>query len=102
VSKPEEIDENFSAILSQMVRLQSRVDALTAIMELLALRCGSTRDQFRSAVKSLTDACIQKRLEKIEDRAPRMAAKIDQREDIPDIDPEILRYLRFDDETRSD
>jgi hypothetical protein len=102
MSSREQIDETFSAILSHMVRLQSRVDALTGIVELLALRQGSTRAQFRSAIKSLTDSCVQKRLEKIEDLSPGMAAKIDHREDIPEIDPEILGYLRFDDETRSD
>jgi hypothetical protein len=78
--------------------INAKVDALTAMVEILYLNRGSTREKFRSTLKTTRDAMIQKYLEKIQEKFPRLAAEIDWRETMPEIDQKLLDELRLDDE----
>jgi len=76
----------------------SKIDALTAMVELVYLKHGSTREEFRGTLKKTSEAILQKYLEKIGDQFPRGAAEIDLREKMPEIDQKFLDSLHLGDE----
>jgi hypothetical protein len=76
----------------------AKIDALTAMVEILFVKHGSTQKQFRAALKKATDAIVQKYLERLGDQFPREAAEIDLREKMPEIDQSFLDSLKFGDE----
>lgn len=92
------LSDSEAALVSHIINLQARIDALTAIVELLALNNGSTREKFRHGLKTVIDASIQKRLEKLEAQSPRAAALVDLRKEMPEIDQKFLDALEFDGE----
>lgn len=99
MSTPSEPDQPVSAkdvemLISHIVSLQARVDALNAMVEVLASREKIPLELFRSTTKKIYDTCLQKRLEPIEEIDQGAAAKLDPRGDTPDIDPDLLRDLR--------
>jgi hypothetical protein len=87
-----------AALVFHIINLQARIDAVTAIVASLAIGHGSTHDKFYSALKTVIDASVQKRLEQMEGQNPGEAALIDLRKEIPDIDQKFLDELKFDDE----
>ena len=78
--------------------VNSKIDALTVMVEDLHVKNGSTRDEFRKALKKWKNACEQKYLEKIQEKFPRLASEIDLRAKVPEIDQNLLDGLKFDDE----
>ena len=87
--------EDFLALISHIVSLQARCDALNAMVEVLASREKIPLAQFREKMKEIYVTSYQKRLEPIEDSDPAAAAKIDQRGDMPALDPDLLKDLFF-------
>ena len=92
-------DENAAkekaALVFHIINLQARIDALTAIVEILAVGHGSNHDKFYSALQTVIDASVQKRLERIERQSPAEAALIDLRKEFPEIDQKFLDELKF-------
>jgi hypothetical protein len=97
-NEPNNLSDSEAALVSHIINLQARIDALTAVVELLALNNGSTRDKFRHGLQTVIDASIQKRLEKLEAQSPRAAALVDLRKEMPEIDQKFLDALEFDGE----
>lgn len=93
--------EDVLALLSHIVSLQARFDALNAMVEVLASKQKIPLDVFRAKMKEIYSVCHQKRLEPIEDVDPAAAAKIDQRGDRPEIDPDLLGDFFFGDGGKS-
>ena len=91
---PEPSDDTLAAVISQNIGLQARIDALNAMVEVLASRSGVNLQVFRATSEKIRAASYQKRLERIEDQSPEASAKIDQREDMPSIDPDLMNDLR--------
>ena len=92
--EPPVTSKDVAALISQIVSLQARLDALNAIVEVMAERHKWPLDLMRQKQHEIYAACLQKRLEQIEDVDPEAAAQIDQRGDTPAIDPDLLRDLR--------
>lgn len=87
-----------AALIFQIINLQARIDALDALVQILAVGHGSNTEQFQAAHKKTVDAFVQKRLEKLENQSPAEAASIDLRKEAPDIDQSFLDALKFDEE----
>jgi hypothetical protein len=85
------------ALTSHIVSLQARCDALSIAVHLLAVKLGLPRSSVQRLLKTGYDTSLQKRLERIEDQSPLWASKIDQRESLGDIDPDLLKGLEFED-----
>ena len=99
MSTPPEPEQPVSAkdvevLISHIVSLQARLDALNAMVEVMASHQKMPLSLFRSSMKKIYDTCLQKRLEPIEEIDQAGAAKLDPRGDTPDIDPDLLRDLR--------
>ena len=82
----------------KVMALQARCDALDAVVEVMALKLGSTRQKFLEGRKRVCAAALQKRLETVEAVDPSAACSIDDRTDSVPLDMNILRGLVFDDE----
>lgn len=93
-SEPE-IDEKF---LSAYIELKSRVDALNAMVTLLARHAGADPKKLRTVLATLRQTIAHKYRERVEDQSPPLAARLDQLAESPDVDLGILDQLRFDDE----
>ena len=86
--------KDVEVLISHILSLQARLDALNAMVEVMASRQKLPLSLFRSTMKQIYDTCLQKRLEPIEDVDQAAAAKLDPRGDAPDIDPDLLENLR--------
>lgn len=91
--------EIFKTTQFSLLVANAKINALTTLVEIIYLRNGATREKFRGEFKRVTDAIVQKYLEKIGDQFPRLAAEIDQREKLPEIDQDFLDSLRPGDES---
>jgi hypothetical protein len=89
-------DKIHAALVSQIVALQARVDGLQALVEILALNAGSDRQKVKATLKTVTESSHQVRLDRIEDLSPTAAALIDQREDIDELDLDLIDELGFE------
>jgi hypothetical protein len=83
------------ALLRHVMFLQAKLDALTLAVELLAKNNGSTSQQFRDGLQTLTQTILQKRLERIEGQAPQWAALIATGIDLPKVDQSLLDKLKI-------
>ena len=92
---PEPIVEALSALTSQIVALHARCDALSTLVQVLATNQGAQRKDVLAVLETVRATCLQKRLEQIEDQSPRWAARIDQRPEAGEVDPNLLKSLRF-------
>jgi hypothetical protein len=86
------------ATQSNILLAHAKIDALGILVAGLYLQKGSTSDKFYAQFKRVTDAIAQKYLEKIEGQFPKLAADIDWREKMPEIDQDFLDSLRPGDE----
>ena len=85
------------ALTSHIVSLQARCDALSIAVHLLAVKLGFPLSAVQRLLGTAYDTAHQKRLERIEDQSPLWASKVDQREALGDIDPDLLKGLEFED-----
>jgi hypothetical protein len=88
-------DDGHAATISQLVVLHARLDALNAIVEVLTSKQQMPLDVVRDTQQKIYAASLQKRLEQIEGLSPEAAARIDQRGDMPSIDPDLMKHLKF-------
>ena len=72
----EELLEAVKQLTTSLVRLNARCDALEAALLTL--------------VAQVTESQFQKRLERIENKFPKIAADIDYRAEVPDLPDELL------------
>ena len=93
--EPPVTSKDVAALISQIVSLHSRLDALNAIVEVMAERHKWPIDLLRKKQHEIYSASLQKRLEQIEGLDPEAAAQIDQRGQMPAIDPDLMNDLRF-------
>lgn len=87
--------------MAHNIRLQARVDALTALVTLLARNAGAAPEAVNKTLRNVEAAALQKRLEAVENQSPELAAEIDPRGDMPDIDLSLLERLKFDEDGQS-
>ena len=90
--------ESEIAVVTHVLHLQCRLDALTAAVRLLSAAQGSSHEAFYAGLEKVFAAAYQKRLEHIEHQNPRLAALLDTRKDVSGIDQSFLDGLKFDDE----
>jgi len=72
--------EMLTTLSARSIRLEARCDALAQVLCALAVRHGIEMETIASAIERATARCHQKRLERIEDRNPSVAADLDLRE----------------------
>jgi hypothetical protein len=77
-----------------IVQVQARCDALTSMVQIMAMAQGKDRMKVQVALDTLTATSFQKRLEKIEDQSPLWAARLDTRPDASAVDPVRLDNLQ--------
>jgi hypothetical protein len=77
------MDSKLTAFETELIRhiaaLQARCDALEAVVEVIAINHGSTREKYQAVLETARERALQFRLERIEDQNPAAAAKIDDR-----------------------
>lgn len=69
----------FKAHLSKRIQIESRIDALTAVVGLLAGKLGMTPEEVNRLLQNIEAQAHQKRLEIAEDIDPEIAAELDKR-----------------------
>lgn len=79
----------------QILTLQARCDALAAVVRMLAGRLGADTAKFPEGLEIIVETCRQLRLEKVEDRSPTLAARLDQRGPFVQLDPDLLDLFHF-------
>lgn len=92
----EDIDAFAKATTKHIIALQARVDALTAMVTLLATHLGADASGVRASLRGVEAASTQKRFEELEQLSPRLAADLDDREEMPEQWLDLLDHLRFD------
>lgn len=84
--------------IAGMIHLSARVDGLELMVAALGGKVGWTPAKTVEMLRKAQNTVYQKRLERVEDRNQAAAASVDIREAYPEIDENILRELKFDDE----
>jgi hypothetical protein len=77
-------------LTSKTIRLEARCDALEIACETLARKAGIPAGQMLKTIDDMTAAFHQKRLERVENASPAIAAEIDNRPSMPDLPDELL------------
>jgi hypothetical protein len=89
------IGEIVDATTRHIVQLQARCDALAALVLVLGKQLGAEPEKLREALGTVQATAYHKRLETLEDQSPTSAARLDQREDLSNVDWDLLKHLRF-------
>lgn len=95
-----DLEEIINALLGQLLALQARCDALETLVQILAVKQGSRRENVQAVMEKVRATYLQKRLARIEDRDPATAAQIDWRSDLSTVDDKLLDQLRFPDDPK--
>jgi hypothetical protein len=83
-----------ASVAKALVRIEARIDVVEHLHLNNSRHAMRNPSAFRSFRAKLYEACYQRRLEKLEDEDPALAARADARAGLPDLDPEIMEQLR--------
>jgi hypothetical protein len=95
---PDDPSEKDREVITTILGLQSRVDALTICVETLMKGHSTKPNEIRENIQKLIQTCRQKRLERIEGQNPRLAALLSEGLPAEKIDQKLLDGLQFDDQ----
>lgn len=87
---PKEVYQSIVALTSKTIRLEARCDALEIACGALARQAGLPDGQILKLIDDMTAASLQKRLERVENVDPAIAAEMDNRPAMPDLPSELL------------
>lgn len=85
-------------LISQILHLQARCDALDGLVQMLMLKQGVDAETLHKTLRAVRATAFQKRLEALEDSNPALAALLAQNQSMQDIDLDLLDGLRFEDD----
>jgi len=90
MNEHDQIYKTISALTAKTMRLESRCDALEIALGVLSQKSGIPAEKIHKVVDDMTALSFQKRLERVENASPAIAAELDYRPSIPDLPPELL------------
>jgi hypothetical protein len=91
----EAIAQIVDGLTRNIVELHARCDALAALVLAMGRELGGDADKLNAVLETVRATSVQKYLEKIEARDPKMSAILDERFDLATVDWDLLKNLRF-------
>ena len=82
------------ALARHVATLYSRCDALSAMVLVLAQQSGADLAAVRKELRVIEATALQKRLEALEQIDPLGASILDTRDNLEDVDLDLLKHLR--------